>query len=97
MSDSQSTSPRSRLVQAVHVRRKGKSLGQVPTRSLAGGIEKGELLPDDEFSGDGLNWTRLDTHHQLAPLFQSKPSSPGSRMDLVLDEMAGLLKDINGS
>lgn len=89
---------KSRLVQNVMVRRQEDMLGEFPTRSLIDKIRTGELTATDEFSGDGLHWSPLGQHPQLAPYFEEeKPASepPGFRHQL--EQMAGLLDDLNNS
>ena len=87
---------RSRLVQKVQVRRGVTRLGEMLTRSLIDQIQEGELRPTDEFSGDGLHWSELGRHHQLKHYFRDEDQAtapPG--IDQALQEMAGLLDDLN--
>ena len=99
-------------LKVVMVRRGNSKVSDVPAENLVTFIRRNILLGSDELSGDGKSWVRVDRHYQLRKYFasddqekagtQDKPDSddsspappPGLKDDL--EEMASLLKDING-
>ncbi|MCF8721176.1 hypothetical protein [Nitrospina gracilis] len=100
MSDTHSSAPNS-PVQRVTVRRGRRQWRNVPTRMLALAIRQGKLRRDDEFSLDGMHWSRLDANPRLAQLFPEPaganvfhPSTP-PKVEAQLDELARLMRDIN--
>jgi hypothetical protein len=99
-------------VKVVMVRRGSVTIPSVPTQKLRTFIRKRALLGSDEISGDGKSWVRVDRHYQLSKLFstegnESNTASQNANTDLEfsasppniknnLQEVADLLKDING-
>ena len=65
--------------------RRGKKITEgVEVQSVFEDIKNGELKPSHEFSMDGENWRRLDSHPQLAKVFASAPKpEPKSKAPLV--------------
>ena len=54
--------------------RRGKKITEgVEVQSVFADIKSGQLKPSHEFSMDGTNWRRLDSHPQLAKVFSSAP------------------------
>jgi len=54
--------------------RRGKKITEgVEVQSVFSDIKSGQLKPKHEFSMDGTNWRRLDSHPQLAKVFASAP------------------------
>jgi len=54
--------------------RRGKKVTEgVEVQSVFADIKSGQLKPKHEFSMDGANWRRLDSHPQLAKVFASAP------------------------
>jgi len=58
----------------VMIRRGGKVVQGIPTKMLVPYIEGKKLLRTDAISGDGVKWTRLDQHFQLARYFKDETS-----------------------
>lgn len=59
--------------------RRGKKVTEgVEVKTVFSDIKTGRLRPSDEFSMDGENWRRLDTHVQLAKVFAEAPQKPRS-------------------
>ena len=99
-------------VKVVMVRRGSVTIPSVPTQKLRTFIRKRALLGSDEISGDGKSWVRADSHYQLSKFFSAEDSknnnaSQSGDTDLEfsehppnvennLQEVADLLKDING-
>jgi hypothetical protein len=99
-------------VKVVMVRRGSVTIPSVPTQKLRTFIRKRALLGSDEISGDGKSWVRVDRHYQLSKLFstegnENNTASQSGNADLEfsesppniknnLQEVADLLKDING-
>ncbi|MBC8286420.1 MAG: hypothetical protein H8E42_02990 [Nitrospinae bacterium] len=99
-------------LKVVMIRRGTSKVSNVPSENLVTFIRKKVLLGTDELSGDGDSWTRVDRHYQLRKYFLSNEtgetvvadSRPDDSVKLnpppglkgELEEMAGLLKDING-
>jgi hypothetical protein len=99
-------------VKVVMVRRGSVTIPSVPTQKLRTFIRKRALLGSDEISGDGESWVRVDRHYQLSKLFSAEinenntagqnantdpefsKSPPNIKNNL--QEVADLLKDING-
>ncbi len=102
----------------VMIRRGKTKVNNVSSQNLITFIRKKVLLGNDELSGDGKNWIRIDRHYQLRKYFlideegqatmelagnpkledydEMGELSPPSRLKGDLEELAGLLKDING-
>lgn len=59
----------------VMIRRGDKVVQGIPTKMLVPYIEGKKLLRTDAISGDGVKWTRLDQHFQLARYFKDETSS----------------------
>jgi hypothetical protein len=56
--------------------RRGKKIAEgVEVQTVFSDIKSGQLKPSHEFSMDGVNWRRLDSHPQLAKVFASAPQS----------------------
>ena len=54
--------------------RRGKKVTEgVEVQAVFADIKNGQLKPKHEFSMDGVNWRRLDSHPQLAKVFASVP------------------------
>ena len=54
--------------------RRGKKITEdVEVQTVFADIKGGQLKPSHEFSMDGTNWRRLDSHLQLAKVFASMP------------------------
>jgi hypothetical protein len=99
-------------VKVVMVRRGSVTIPSVPTQKLRTFIRKRALLGSDEISGDGKSWVRVDRHYQLSKLFstednENNTATQSEDTDLEfsesppnvknnLQEVADLLKDING-
>jgi hypothetical protein len=99
-------------VKVVMVRRGSVTIPSVPTQKLRTFIRKRALLGSDEISGDGKSWVRVDRHYQLSKLFstegnENNTANQSEDTDLEfsesppniknnLQEVADLLKDING-
>ena len=99
-------------VKVVMVRRGSVTIPSVPTQKLRTFIRKRALLGSDEISGDGKSWVRADSHYQLSKFFtaaddKNNSASQSGHTDLEfsesppnvennLQEVADLLKDING-
>ncbi|GJL79790.1 MAG: hypothetical protein NPINA01_27790 [Nitrospinaceae bacterium] len=58
----------------VMIRRGNKVVKDIPTKMLVPYIEGKKLLRTDAISGDGVKWTRLDEHFQLAKYFKDDTS-----------------------
>ena len=58
----------------VMIRRGDKVVKGIPTKMLVPYIEGRKLLRTDAISGDGVKWTRLDQHFQLARYFKDETS-----------------------
>jgi len=88
--------------------RRGKTkVNNVSSQNLVTFIRKKVLLGTDELSGDGKNWIRIDRHYQLRKYFLIDEErqagmelmgelSPPPGLKGDLEELAVLLKDING-
>jgi len=63
-----------RPLYTVIIRRGNKVAKGIPTKMLVPYIEGKKLLRTDEISGDGIRWTRLDQHFQLARYFKDETS-----------------------
>ena len=63
---------------SLRIRRGKKVTEGVAAQTIIADIKSGQLKPSDEFSIDGVNWRRLDTHVQLAKVFASVPQKPPS-------------------
>jgi hypothetical protein len=94
-------------VKVVMVRRGSVTIPSVPTQKLRTFIRKRALLGSDEISGDGKSWVRADSHYQLSKFFSAENENNSGDTDLEfsesppnvensLQEVADLLKDING-
>jgi len=59
----------------VMIRRGDKTVQGIPTKMLVPYIEGKKLLRTDAISGDGVKWTRLDQHFQLARYFKDETSA----------------------
>jgi hypothetical protein len=57
------------------IRRGEKVVQGIPTKMLVPYIEGKKLLCTDAISGDGVKWTRLDQHFQLARYFKDETSA----------------------
>ena len=81
----------------VSIRRGHTVVRDVPTHSLIPRIREGRLHGDDEISGDGKRWVRLDRHHQLARYFNPEASAPNFLPDMEdrLSELSTMLKELN--
>jgi len=55
------------------IRRGRKVTEDVEVQAVFADIRSGQLNPKHEFSTDGVNWRRLDSHPQLARVFASAP------------------------
>jgi hypothetical protein len=54
--------------------RRGKKITEgIEVQTVFADIKSGQLKPKHEFSMDGVNWRRLDSHPQLAKVFASAP------------------------
>ena len=58
----------------VMIRRGSRVVKGIPTKMLVPYIEGKKLLRTDDISGDGVRWTRLDEHFQLAKYFKDETS-----------------------
>jgi hypothetical protein len=58
----------------VMIRRGERVVRGIPTKMLVPYIEGKKLLCTDAISGDGVKWTRLDQHFQLARYFKDETS-----------------------
>ena len=87
------------LHQRVSIRRSGKIIRDVLTKSLISEIRQGRLKESDEISADEKHWVRLDRHYQLTRFFSSESSSISANLpsdtDQRLIELAKMLKDLN--
>jgi hypothetical protein len=99
-------------VKVVMVRRGSITIPSVPTQKLRTFIRKRALLGSDEISGDGKSWVRADSHYQLSKFFTAEDGKNNSssqsgdtdfefsesppNVESNLQEVADLLKDING-
>jgi|GEM_PF-378496 len=63
-----------RPLYTVMIRRGDKVVKGIPTKMLVPYIEGKKLLRTDAISGDGVKWTRLDQHFQLARYFKDETS-----------------------
>jgi hypothetical protein len=101
MTDITQRSTASGLVKQVFIRRGRKLLTNVSTRTLIPAIRQSELLPDDEFSTDGVHWGRLGDHSQLSRFFPEvdeadAPAGPiPPQVEEQLYDLACLMRDIN--
>jgi hypothetical protein len=59
----------------VMIRRGSRVVKGIPTKMLVPYIEGKKLLRTDAISGDGIKWTQLDQHFQLARYFKDETSS----------------------
>jgi hypothetical protein len=59
----------------VMIRRGSRVVKGIPTKMLVPYIEGKKLLRTDAISGDGIKWTQLDQHFQLAWYFKDETSS----------------------
>ena len=70
------------------IRRGRKVTEGVEVQTVFADIRNGQLKPKHEFSMDGVNWRRLDSHPQLAKVFASapkpEPKKKGPRVFLFL-------------
>ena len=55
------------------IRRGRKVTEGVEVQAVFADIRSGQLKPKHEFSTDGVNWRRLDSHPQLARVFATAP------------------------
>ena len=99
-------------LKVVMIRRGNSKVTDVPAENLVTFIRRNMLLGSDELSGDGKSWVRVDRHYQLRKYFtsddqeksgtQDKQDSdvsspaPPPGLEGELEEMASLMKDING-
>ena len=87
------------LHKRVSIRRSGKMIRGVLTRSLVSEIRQGRLKRDDEISADERCWVRLDRHYQLARFFSAESASNSGNlppdMEHRLTELSEMLKDLN--
>ncbi len=99
-------------VKVVMVRRGSVTIPSVPTQKLRTFIRKRALLGSDEISGDGKSWVRVDSHYRLSKFFSAEGSENNDatqsgdsdlefsesppNIENNLQEVADLLKDING-
>ncbi len=86
-------------LKVVMIRRGKSKVSNVSSENLITFIRKKVLLGTDELSGDGKSWIRVDRHYQLREYFlDMEPGEMNLPPDLEgnLEELAGLLKDING-
>lgn len=108
MTDITQRSTSSGLVKQVFIRRGRKQWSHVSTRTLIPAIRQGRLLPDDEFSTDGVRWGRLGDHPQLSRFFPGPEPTPAAgaqagvpadpvpaRVEEQLHDLARLMRDIN--
>jgi len=63
-----------RPLYTVMIRRGDKVVRDIPTKMLVPYIEGKKLLRTDAISGDGIKWTRLEQHFQLARYFKDETS-----------------------
>ena len=61
------------------IRRGRKVTEGVEVQAVFADIRSGQLKPKHEFSTDGVNWRRLDSHPQLAKVFASAPEPEGKK------------------
>jgi hypothetical protein len=61
------------------IRRGRKVMEGVEVQAVFADIRSGQLKPKHEFSTDGVNWRRLDSHPQLAKVFASAPEPEGKK------------------
>lgn len=103
MTDTTRRSSESGLVRQVYVRRGRKQL-TMSTRTLIPAIRQGKLVRDDEFSTDGVHWSRIGDHPQLSRFFpdadaedtETPAENPiPSRVKDQLYNLARLMRDIN--
>ena len=87
------------------IRRGESKVSNIPSENLITFIRKRALLGTDELSGDGKNWIRVDRHYQLQKYFPIDDEGLGAQVEAGelspdlkgnLEEVADLLKDING-
>jgi len=87
------------------IRRGESKVSNIPSENLITFIRKRALLGTDELSGDGKNWIRVDRHYQLQKYFPIDDEGQGAQVEAGelspdlkgnLEEVADLLKDING-
>ena len=65
--------------------RRGKKITEgVEVQAVFADIKSGQLKPKHEFSMDGVNWRRLDSHPQLAKVFASAPQPEPKKNGPVL-------------
>ena len=60
-------------IKEVMLRRGPITFRSVPVQQLFAFIRKNALLGNDEISGDGKNWVRVDHHYQLCKFFSEDP------------------------
>lgn len=93
-------------LKVVMIRRGKSKVSNVSSQNLITFIRKKVLLGSDELSGDGKDWIRVDRHYQLKKYFPEgqrtidsvmmKDLRPPPGLTHNLEELADLLKDING-
>jgi hypothetical protein len=93
-------------LKVVMIRRGKSEVNNVSSQNLITFIRKKVLLGSDELSGDGKEWIRVDRHYQLKKYFsgQKKVTEGVDTVEILpppgltsnLEELADLLKDING-
>ncbi len=84
----------------VMIRRGDKVVKGIPTKMLVPYIEGKKLLRTDSISGDGVKWTQLDQHFQLARYFKDETSSevlPDAPSPFPQDDDSELTVDSLGS
>jgi hypothetical protein len=80
----------------VMIRRGEKVVHGIPTKMLVPYIEGKKLLCTDAISGDGVKWTRLDQHFQLARYFKDETSAevlPDTPSPFSQDDDSELMAD----
>ncbi len=84
----------------VMIRRGEKVVQGIPTKMLVPYIEGKKLLRTDAISGDGVKWTRLDQHFQLARYFKDETSPevlPDTPSPFSQDDDSEFAEDYDGS
>jgi hypothetical protein len=66
------------------IRRGRKVTEGVEVQAVFADIRSGQLKPKHEFSTDGVNWRRLDSHPQLARVFASAPEPEPKKKGLLI-------------
>jgi len=88
-----------RPLESVWVRRGANAVRKISSKMLIPNIKAGKLFGDDEISGDGTSWVRLERHSQLSHYFRktadhaNKDMPPGAQEKL--EELAGMLDELN--